>query len=300
MDYAYKNKLARQINGVVAQSLMKADHELYALHNLPEWFEHRRTLSLESATTEELDLIGKALGIPRPYVTTGAHAASLEIVATPSGYTANVAENTVHETIDGIVWELKDFIYAPATQKLAPPSGEQIVRYADDATYRLYIQNMAGLRRSKSLMSLADMLYTFNETGTFEIEFQETGDILIFLDETYDAYEPFLQVALDLVYNALPHLGPIRLVDYKALAVDSTVRTQYVNLVDPDWLMWVEQGTGFISCRNTDKISVRDDGLIEGTDVQWVYGDNGVGTIGYGVGFHKNTLYMNIGEDTNG
>ena len=287
MDYSYKNKLARQINGPIAQSLMKADHAQYVSNDRAEWFEHRRLLSLDNATTDELNQIGKFLGIPRPYCTTGAHVAALDIEYTPRGNVANVDAGTVQETTSGVVWKLQDFIYNANTETLSPAQGEEVSRYADDETYRLYIQNMAGLRRSHSLMALADMLYTFNETGTFELEFQDNGDILIFLDEQYAEYEPFLQVALDLVFNALPRLGPIKMVEYNMLVVDHAVRTMYANLVDPDWLLWIDHEVGFISCKDKDKIWVQDDGIIEGTVQPWIYD---------GQGIHDNCLYMKIGE----
>ena len=297
MNYDYKTLIARQMNGPIVQSVMQADHELYRLNDLPEWFEHRRTLSLETATTEELDAIGAFLGIPRPYCTTGAYAVPFK-TRIIDGLLAIVDANTpyihVQERIEGVALVLKEYQYTPNQELLALPGTVEISRYADDDTYRLYIQNMAGLRRSKSLMSLADMLYTFNDTGTFEMEFQENGDILLFLDEQYKEYEPFLQVALDLVYNALPHIGPIRLVEYSQLVVDNTVRTQYAHLVDPDWLLWEDNGTAFVSCINKNKIKLQDDGLIEGTDKTLIYGDNGVGQKGFGIGFHKNTLYLDV------
>lgn len=298
MDYAYKNLIAKQMNGPIVQSVMKADHELYELNDLPEWFEHRRTLSLETATTEELDAIGAFLGIPRPYCTTGAQAAAFEtgmIDGQLAIVNANKPEVHVQERTEGLALVLNDYQYTPSTETLAPPGAEEISRYADDDIYRLYIQNMAGLRRSRSLMSLADMLYTFNETGTFEMEFQENGDIMLLLDEKYKEYEPFLQVALDLVYNALPRIGPIRLVEYAQLIIEETVRAQYANLVDPDYLMWEGGGAAFISCADLNKIRIQDDGLIEGTDKPWVYGDDGVGHQGFGIGFHKNTLYLKVG-----
>ena len=297
MNYDYKNLIARQMNGPIVQSAMQADHELYKLNALPEWFEHRRTLSLETATTEELDAIGAFLGIPRPYCTTGAHAAAFETGIIDGLFAivnANTPEVHVQERTEGIALVLNDYQYTPSQELLAPPGAEEISRYADDDTYRLYIQNMAGLRRSKSLMSLADMLYTFNATGTFEMEFQENGDILLLLDKQYKEYEPFLQVALDLVYNALPRIGPIRLVEYSQLIIDNSVRTQYANLVDPDWLLWEDHGTAFISCKDKNKIKIQDDGLIENTDKPWIYGDDGVGNKGFGIGFHKNTLYLDV------
>lgn len=297
MNFDFKNHIARQMNGPIVTSIMHANHDVYAIDGLDEWFEHRRTLSLETATTEELDAIGAFLGIPRPYCTTGAQAAAFETGMIDGLFAivnANTPEVHVQERIEGIVLVLNDYQYTSSTETLAPPGASEVSRYADDDTYRLYIQNMAGLRRSKSLMSLADMLYTFNQTGTFEMEFQENGDIMLLLDTTYKEYEPFLQVALGLVYNALPRIGPIRLVEYSQLIVDHAVRAAYANLVDPDYLMWEAYGTAFISCKSTSKMFIRDDGLIEGTDKPWIYGDDGVGNKGYGIGFHKNTLYLTV------
>ena len=292
-EYEYRNVLARQMKGPSAQALMKADHELYKLDDLPEWFEHRRHLSLETATTEELDLIGKFLGIPRPWCTSGVVRTKFTVEKTAQGYVANTPRGTIRELVQGIEWELKNYVYDPVTQTLAPPT-QQVTRIADDETYKLYIQNMAGLRRSRSIMRLADMLYLFNPTGTFEIEFQDNGDILIYLEEQYEEYYPFLQIALNLVYNALPHLGPIELVDYRRLVVDDTVRTQYFTLLDPDWMVWVsdEEAVGYLSCTDPDKVSVVDGAMIEGTDKSWIVGEDGE----YGSGNFEHTLFITVGE----
>lgn len=293
MDYKYHNVLARQLNGPVVQSFMKSDHDMYTLNKEPEWFEHRRTLSLDTATTEELNLIGKFLGIPRPFCTSNAHAIPLDMEFKDGSYQINAQPDMIQETAEGYTLVLNDFLYNAGQYLLYPP-GETVVRQADDDMYRLYIMNMASLRKSHSILDLADMLYMFNAEGTFELEFQASGDILIYLDSRYKEYEPFLQIALDLTYNALPRIGPIQLVDYANPIVDHCFITQSASIADPDWLCWTEGEVGILTAP-ASKLRAVNEGLIPNTDKYWIYGNDGT-TQGYGVGFYNHTLFMTIGE----
>lgn len=61
----YVNEMAKQFNGSVIHSLLQTRHNIY---NLSENFIlHRQNLSIDNATEEELLLIGKFLGVSRPY-----------------------------------------------------------------------------------------------------------------------------------------------------------------------------------------------------------------------------------------
>ncbi len=293
MNYNYHNVLARQLNGPVVQAFMKSDHAMYMLNNEQEWFEHRRTLSLETATTEELNLIGKFLGIPRPFCTSNAHAVPLDMEFKDGVYQINAQPSMVQETVDGYTLVLEDFLYNEGQQLLYPP-GETIVRQADDDMYRLYIMNMSSLRKSHSILDLADMLYMFNAEGTFELEFQASGDILVYLDSRYKEYEPFLQIALDLTYNALPRIGPLQLVDYTNPIVDHCFFGQFASIADSDWICWVDFDAGMLTA-NKDKLYFVDEGLIPNTDKTWIYGNNGTAQA-YGLGFYNHTLMIKIGE----
>ena len=65
MTFDYANKIARQLNGPIIDSLLHGAHSLF--EGSKSFLEHRLTLSIATATSEELDLIGKFMSIPRPY-----------------------------------------------------------------------------------------------------------------------------------------------------------------------------------------------------------------------------------------
>jgi hypothetical protein len=67
MDEAaeYKNYLARKINGPVAQAMLKASFNCF--QETEEWLRYRKYISLETATTQDLNYLGKVIGVPRPY-----------------------------------------------------------------------------------------------------------------------------------------------------------------------------------------------------------------------------------------
>lgn len=62
----YTNHMARQFNGDVIQSILKAAHEQFNTYG-NALVAHRSAFSLDTATTEELNLLGLALNVPRPY-----------------------------------------------------------------------------------------------------------------------------------------------------------------------------------------------------------------------------------------
>lgn len=64
----YVNYLARKINGPVAQALLKASHALFNASE--EWLLYRTNISIDNATTEDLERIGVLIGAPRPYAIT--------------------------------------------------------------------------------------------------------------------------------------------------------------------------------------------------------------------------------------
>lgn len=61
----YNNEMARQFNGPIIASMLTARHEIY--DEAEQWLDHRQHLSIDNATEEELEQIGKFLSIPRPY-----------------------------------------------------------------------------------------------------------------------------------------------------------------------------------------------------------------------------------------
>lgn len=61
----YQNLMARQLNGPTIHSLLEARHNIY--NEAETFIAHRQQLSIDNATEEELELIGKFLAIPRPY-----------------------------------------------------------------------------------------------------------------------------------------------------------------------------------------------------------------------------------------
>lgn len=63
---AYKDVMARQFNGPVIQSLLRAAHEGFD-ESGAELILHRNDFSVDTATTEELDWLGLLCNVPRPY-----------------------------------------------------------------------------------------------------------------------------------------------------------------------------------------------------------------------------------------
>lgn len=61
----YSSPMARQFNGPVIDALLKARFQIFAASE--EYINHRAELSIDNATTEELDKIGEFMLIPRPY-----------------------------------------------------------------------------------------------------------------------------------------------------------------------------------------------------------------------------------------
>lgn len=70
MSIPYKNVMAGQLNGPVIQSLLKAKHETFDEYGY-ELIAHRDNFSVDSATTEELNMLGLLCNIPRPYAVVG-------------------------------------------------------------------------------------------------------------------------------------------------------------------------------------------------------------------------------------
>jgi hypothetical protein len=62
----FNSPMAKQFNGPVINSLLEARHNIYQEDE--EFLTHRSSISLATATEEELTLIGKFLSITRPYV----------------------------------------------------------------------------------------------------------------------------------------------------------------------------------------------------------------------------------------
>lgn len=62
----YVNSMARQLNGPIIQALLKAKHLMFSA-NGDELIAHRKLLSVDSATTQELEWIGAFCNVPRPY-----------------------------------------------------------------------------------------------------------------------------------------------------------------------------------------------------------------------------------------
>lgn len=65
MNCEYKNSMARQFNGPIIDSMLQGKHELFA--ESKPFLEHREGFSIASATTQELEWLGKLLNVPRPY-----------------------------------------------------------------------------------------------------------------------------------------------------------------------------------------------------------------------------------------
>lgn len=62
----YTNSMARQLNGPIIQSLLKAKHNMFSA-DADELIAHRNSLNIDAVTTQELEWLGKLFNIPRPY-----------------------------------------------------------------------------------------------------------------------------------------------------------------------------------------------------------------------------------------
>lgn len=62
----YKNVMAGQLNGPVIQSLLQAKHEIFDDKGY-ELINHRNHFSVDTATPDELELLGLLCNVPRPY-----------------------------------------------------------------------------------------------------------------------------------------------------------------------------------------------------------------------------------------
>lgn len=65
MNCDYKNSMARQFNGPIIDSMLQGKHELFAESKC--FLDHREYFSIATATTQELEWLGKLLNVPRPY-----------------------------------------------------------------------------------------------------------------------------------------------------------------------------------------------------------------------------------------
>lgn len=62
----YTNSMARQLNGPIIQSLLKAKHNMFSA-DADELIAHRNSLSIDTVTTQELEWLGELFNVPRPY-----------------------------------------------------------------------------------------------------------------------------------------------------------------------------------------------------------------------------------------
>lgn len=107
------------------------------------------------------------------------------------------------------------------------------VVYASDSVYRIYILNIATLKRTRSISALSDMLSQFIPNGLYTITILENGDLDIVVDVLYNEYIPFLKAAIDSIYTALPRLNDIVYRDYHVYIYENGLQTMYIKLDDP-------------------------------------------------------------------
>ena len=106
---------------------------------------------------------------------------------------------------------------------------------ANDADYRLFFKNVMALRKSQSLMELAEVFYQFLPNGEFNLEINKTtGDIRVVLDITFEAYLPFLEQAVKGIYTASPQLQPFELRDFFYFIWDNALYLRYIQLAQPN------------------------------------------------------------------
>jgi hypothetical protein len=112
------------------------------------------------------------------------------------------------------------------------------VVFADDATYRRFLLNIAYLKRSKSVIALGEMLSQFIPNGLFELRFTPIGDIRVVVDKTYESYLPFLQQAVSSIYTAAPRVQPFESRDFDRFIFDNGLYYYYIMLRDPGTWDW--------------------------------------------------------------
>ena len=107
--------------------------------------------------------------------------------------------------------------------------------YCDVDFYRLFIKNVMLLRTTKSLLNFQQMIKQFIPSGLFFIEIQPNGDIKVTIDEHYEAYEPFFQIAADTVFNSLPRIYPILSWDFSKIVYQHALMVRLARYIDPSW-----------------------------------------------------------------
>lgn len=188
----YLSPMARQLNGPIIDSLLRTRHGVF--NDAEEFILHRQHLSLDNATEEELTMIGKFLGIPRPY---------------------------------------------------AEVEGEII--YCDVPFYRLFLKNVMLLKTTKSIADFQQMISQFIPNGLFFLEIKENGDIDLTIDQAYAEYEPFFNIAANLVYDALPRINSIADWDFSKFIHEHILYVRLLRILDGSWFLSVEPHIGYIS-----------------------------------------------------
>lgn len=131
------------------------------------------------------------------------------------------------------------------------------ITYASDEVYRRFLLNVATLRRNKSIFALATMLNQFIETGLYDIEIQSNGDITVVIDTAYQAYAPFLSVALNSLFTALPRIDALIIRDYDTFIFDNGLYYYFILLKDPGVWTWEYDDTNHkLITTSTDPSSI--------------------------------------------
>ena len=129
------------------------------------------------------------------------------------------------------------------------------VIYCDVPFYRLFLKNVMLLKTTKSIADFQQMISQFIPDGMFFLEIKENGDIDLTIDQSYAEYEPFFNIAADLVYDALPRINSIADWDFSKFIHEHILYVRLLRILDGTWFLSIDPHIGHISCPS-EKVSI--------------------------------------------
>lgn len=198
--------LARQINGKVAESFGKGFDSVYEKD--AEFLEWLSEFSLDNISGEWLDILGRVLGTPRPYVVipTVAEAFTFDTFPRRLDGRAHGFSTDRSMEVDGeqatrndgglLVSDVKDDYDAPLS----------------DREYRRFLKAFCMLKNNMSLMNIGDVVSAIVGDDRYAIVFQQNvinanfGNVFVMIPGDYLTYMESLQRAFDSVFTASPRI----------------------------------------------------------------------------------------------
>lgn len=196
--------LAKQLKGAVSSSILYIIDKWYTQYN--ELLEYLRTRRLEYGriTTEDLDAIGKLVGITRPYAVLGGEQSLLfsdKEAVPPASWSELHALSDIPYVQGGIFQANNDI-------------GTNVP--VSNALYIRFIVNSMMMKQTFSLDSLCNLLDDLVGANAYEMswlnpadeEAENIGDIYVILYDVYGSayFMTYLQEAADIIFNTAPRI----------------------------------------------------------------------------------------------